>query len=299
LLGKVGIFLLDNPVCEVCFSSRIKKLFIKDGLTIVKCKECGFCFVFPQENHANIAGRYDSSEYFNTKFVQKFGYGDYDSVRHLNEIWFRKVLQELEQYTKSKGSLLDIGCALGHFLVIAQEKGWVPYGLERSDYAYHYCQKHYQFPVFNETVEDYSLKDKQYQVITMFDVLEHVLDIRKAMESATKLLEPSGILIINTPNEGGLSRKLMRRYWFHFKPYEHTYYFSAETLTRLLDIYGFKILRVERCYKIVTVDAMFNRVFHYNSVLPKILHKLTGHSQWKYRPFPFPTGEITLFAQKR
>jgi 2-polyprenyl-3-methyl-5-hydroxy-6-metoxy-1,4-benzoquinol methylase len=284
--------------CELCNKSNIKTLFVKDGLNIVKCKDCGFCFVYPQENPADIADRYNSSEYFNTRFVQKFGYGDYDSVRNLNEIWFKKVLKELENYTQAPGALLDIGCALGHFLVIAQENGWTPYGLERSDYAYHYCLNHYNFPVYNETIEDYSLRDNKYKVITMFDVLEHVLDIRKAMESVAKLIESSGILIINTPNEGGISRKLMRRFWFHFKPYEHTYYFSSESLTRLLTMYGFRVLKIERCYKIVTIDAMFNRVFHYNSILPKILHKLSGRSQWKYKPFPFPTGEITVFAQK-
>jgi len=285
--------------CELCKKSNIKTLFVKDGLNIVKCKDCGFCFVYPQENPADIAERYNSSEYFNTKFVQKFGYGDYESVRPLNDIWFSKISRRIKKIAPPPGKILDIGSALGHFLIIARENGWSPYGLERSDFAYQYCQEKYDFPVYQGTMENNTIpSDLKFQVVTLFDVLEHVLDIRKAMESVASFVEPKGYLIINTPNEGGISRKLMRRYWFHFKPYEHTYYFSPQTLTQLLNDYGFKVIKIERCYKIVNVDAMFNRIFHYNSILPRILHKISGKSQWKYKPFPFPTGEITVFAQK-
>lgn len=286
--------------CALCNSQHIRKLFTKDGLNIVKCQECGFCFVFPQENPAHIADRYNSPEYFNTKFVQKFGYGDYESVRPLNDIWFNKILRKINKLAQPPGKILDIGCALGHFLIIAKQMGWSPVGLERSDYAFQYCREHYEFPVYQGTMEDNLIPDdEKYRIITLFDVLEHVLDIQKAMETIQRLTEPSGLLIINTPNEGGISRKLMRRYWFHFKPYEHTYYFSADTLTRLLDNYGFEVIKMERCYKIVNIDAMFNRIFHYNSILPRILHKISGKSRWKYRPFPFPTGEITVYARKK
>jgi 2-polyprenyl-3-methyl-5-hydroxy-6-metoxy-1,4-benzoquinol methylase len=289
---------VEKPVCELCGKERIAPLFKKDGFQIVKCRDCSFCFVYPQENHQNIAERYDSESYFNTEFVQKFGYGNYIHDHYLAELWFKQLLERIYRFSPPPGLLLDVGCALGYFLAQAHTSGWEVQGLERSQFAVQYAQNQFQLNIHHGTLENNQLQEHEYDIVTMFDVLEHVLDINIALKEITRLVKQGGLLVLTTPNEGGLSRKIMRKYWFHFKPYEHTYYFSEHSLRQFLEKYGFEVIFIERCYKILNVDVMINRFFHYNSFIARNMQKLSGKQRWKYIPFSFPTGELNVFARK-
>ena len=288
-----------KPVCELCHSCDIRKLYTKDGITIVRCFNCGLCFVFPREAPETIAKRYNSYEYFDNKYVQKYGYGKYEDNRFLNDLWITKILKRISRYANPPGKALDIGCAMGYFLLQAKNIGWEVEGLERSEYAVRSAREHFNLTIHHETLEDNSLPSESYQLVTLFDVIEHVQNAAKAFQELQRIVKPKGWVVITTPNEGGWTRIVMRKYWFHFKPLEHAYFFSNNTLRKFLENHGFEVVYWERCYKIINLDTMVNRAFHYTSMLPKIIQILLGRSRLKYLPYPFPTGEVTFIARKR
>jgi 2-polyprenyl-3-methyl-5-hydroxy-6-metoxy-1,4-benzoquinol methylase len=289
---------LKNPVCELCGGRNIAILFTKDRLNVVKCLDCSLCFVYPQESPEALAKRYSSPEYFNTKFVEKFGYGNYSETKKLSDLWFQKILAQINQIAPMKGKLLDIGCAFGYFLVQARLNGWDISGLERSPYAVEYAKKTFSLDIHQGTLEENQFSDNFFQVITLFDVIEHVISPTSALQHIHRILQPGGVLVITTPNESGLLRKIMGRHWFHFKPLEHNFFFSKESLSKYLQKNGFEIILVQQCKKIVDIEFMINRAFHYNSQLPKIVQWISGNHHWKQKPFSFPTGEIDVFARK-
>ncbi len=272
---------------------------MQDGLNIVKCRQCHLCFVSPQESPEALAKRYGSPDYFNTQFVQKFGYGNYAQTRRLSDLWFQRILQQINRLSPQKGKLLDIGCAFGYFLMQAQEKGWDIHGLERSSYAVDYAKKTFGLNIQLGTLEENSYPDNFFQAVTLFDVIEHVSNPEDALCQIHRILMPQGLLVMTTPNESGLLRKLMGKHWFHFKPLEHNYFFSSSSITQFLKKAGFDNIHVQQCHKIVDIEFMINRAFHYNSHLPKIAQWISGNNFWKHKPFPFPTGEIDVFARKK
>jgi 2-polyprenyl-3-methyl-5-hydroxy-6-metoxy-1,4-benzoquinol methylase len=84
-----------------------------------------------------------------------------------------------------------------------------------------------------------------YDVITLWDVLEHLPEPRPHLEVIRRLLRPKGILALSTPNMEGLTLRLLGKRSRVFSPHEHLVYYSKRTLTDLLKSCGFRILRVQ------------------------------------------------------
>lgn len=289
---------MNMPICELCGSSAIKKMYKKDGFWINKCCHCNFHFVFPQEPAECSNQRYNSSEYFNTQFVQKFGYGDYISTQEINEAWFKTILDEILVINPSPQNILDVGCAVGFFLNVCKEHNIHAEGLERSDFARDYGIKQFGHTIHKGTIELNTIPNNSYDVITLFDVIEHVQDVNKAFMEIGRILKPNGLIVINTPDNGSFSQFIMRRFWFHYKPFEHSYFFDKQSLSGFLDKIHCTPIAIKRCHKILNLDVLINRIFHYNSHIPKVLQSIIGNSPVKYKSFPFPTGEFTLYARK-
>ena len=291
--------LLNSPICELCGSQDIAHLFIKDNFNIVRCRQCSLYFVYPQESKENFEKRYSSADYFHTRFVEKFGYGNYAQCKYLGDLWFGRMLKEIEKYCPNKGKVLDVGCAFGYFLLQAKKSGWEIYGLEPSSYAVDYAHKNFSLDIQLGKLEENTYPDNYFQVITLFDVFEHFNSPIEALRQTHRLLEPSGLLYITTPNVSGFLRRLMGRFWFHFKPLEHTFFFSPSTIRQYLTKSNFEILSIKTSWRMVDLEFMINRAFHYNSPLPRIIQWLSGNNSLKNKTFPFPTGEIDVFARKK
>jgi 2-polyprenyl-3-methyl-5-hydroxy-6-metoxy-1,4-benzoquinol methylase len=152
---------------------------------------------------------------------------------------FKKFFEQIDTLSPQKGKLLDIGCAFGYFLMQAREKGWDIHGLERSSYAVDYAKKSFGLDIQLGTLEKNSYPDNFFQAVTLFDVIEHVSSPTEALRQIHRILAPGGLLVMTTPNESGLLRKLMGKHWFHFKPLEHNYFFSSNSMTQFLKKSGF------------------------------------------------------------
>jgi 2-polyprenyl-3-methyl-5-hydroxy-6-metoxy-1,4-benzoquinol methylase len=175
---------------------------------------------------------------------------------------FRKGLSLIEGY-KGQGKLLDVGCALGAFLCLARERGWEVYGVDVSHYAASYGRETFGLDILVGQLEDAQFPDKFFDVITLWDVLEHFPDPSHQLKEIFRVLKDDGIVFLNAPNEEGLLRLLaglifrlsggkvvypVRKLYHPF----HLYYFTQETLGALLQRNGFNLLKLERrCIPII------------------------------------------------
>jgi 2-polyprenyl-3-methyl-5-hydroxy-6-metoxy-1,4-benzoquinol methylase len=165
---------------------------------------------------------------------------------------FKRWLDLLEA-RKSKGRLLDIGCGIGIFLKIAQDRGWDGYGVDVSDDAVEIARNRLQVNACAGTIVEAHFADSFFDVVTLLDSFEHLPDPLKDLAAIRKVLKNDGLILLNTPNERALLRLVAHVLygislgkWTYpirklFHEY-HLYYYSAKTLETTLCRAGFSVV---------------------------------------------------------
>jgi SAM-dependent methyltransferase len=157
-------------------------------------------------------------------------------------------LQLINRHCPDRGTLLDVGCSAGWFMGTAGASGWKVVGIDVSAAAVAHCRSQ-GFDARLATLSDHDLPAGGFQVITMFDSIEHMPSPAAALLASHALLAPNGILVITTPNIRGLFPRLTYALfgrtlgaWEHPGPPGHVYQFSNRTLAAALDRAGFSII---------------------------------------------------------
>lgn len=237
---KVDIKMEDIKCC-LCKVDSAYKLYHKQGFDIVRCARCGLVYVNPRLRREERDKIYASESYYSG---DGFGYrdyiGDYLCIKHLAN----RRLDLLEKFCK-KGKLLDVGCAYGFFLLAARERGWEVYGVEISKVASDYARERYGLNVINKRLEDAHFPHNFFDVVTMWDVLEHFDDPAAVMTEVKRILRKDGFVFLQVPNFSSLQSKLMRGRWKDIKPHYHLWYFTLKTLSQLLNSKGFSVVKVQ------------------------------------------------------
>jgi len=282
--------------CIVCESKKINRLFIKQGREFLKCNYCGLVFIAHQ-NYLVDLGNFYNKQYYSHWEVN----GKMTEITKLNKTYtFEVWLREIEKYI-AKGRILDIGCAMGFFLEVAQQRGWDVYGIDVSEYAVNLAREKFGSRVSRGTLSDIHFAPDSFDVITMFDVIEHLSSPTETLRNISMILKSKGILAISTVNTDSLSCKLMGSYWSHFKP-EHLYYFSSQNIKLILDKTGFSVLEVKDSNKFLSLSYIKSYFYVYKTPILTTfssLIELFTPSVLKNHPFKFKLGEMFVLAQKR
>jgi SAM-dependent methyltransferase len=141
------------------------------------------------------------------------------------------------------GRILDIGCGQGDFLHLAQQRGWAAYGSEFSPAAVALCRNR----GLNVTAGDLAEADfgtDFFDVITAFEVLEHVNEPVKLLAQVRRLLRPGGLFYLTTPNFDALLRHAERAEFAMLGYPEHLCFYTPNSIKRLAHGGGFRVERV-------------------------------------------------------
>jgi 2-polyprenyl-3-methyl-5-hydroxy-6-metoxy-1,4-benzoquinol methylase len=250
-------FKLQIYPCPICAGERNKKLYEIQGFPIVKCDNCGMTFVNPRISNEQLFEVY-RHEYFHR---HQDGYNDYESIADLRIQTFERWYKDIAPYCIHKKLALDIGCAAGYFLDILKKDQWQAEGIELEHQMYALLlQKGYD--ISNEPLE-YFTSPYRYDLITMFDVIEHLPELQKDFAKISSLLSPQGILAISTPNIDSFQHRLFRSRWFQLKPVEHLYYFSPSTLKSLAEVHGLQIEVIRKSGQYSNIPFIIDRLQHY------------------------------------
>ncbi len=154
----------------------------------------------------------------------------------------RDKLQWVRRHALDGGRLLDVGANLGFFAKEAS-RHFETEGLEPAAAMVEWGRAHLQAPIEVGSIDDprQDFRDR-FDVITMFDVIEHVPDPRGALERCREYLAPGGRLFITTPDAGSAMARLLGRQWYYLDLVQHIALFNRANLTRLLADTGFALV---------------------------------------------------------
>jgi 2-polyprenyl-3-methyl-5-hydroxy-6-metoxy-1,4-benzoquinol methylase len=224
--------------CNLCETQDSEKLFSKGGLDIARCRQCGLVYANPRLAQQEIWKRY-SPDYFWQEYMPAHhaANGEYGAEWHRHRA--QPILNLLQPYRKV-GTLLEVGCAAGFFLKVAEENGWTVQGVEIMAPAVEYARTSLGLNVFEGTLEQAQLAADSFDVVVMIETVEHLLDPAQALGEAYRVLRTGGIIWVAVPNLNSIMRSLMGVDWSVLSPAEHLYYFTVETLEKMLRKAGFQ-----------------------------------------------------------
>ncbi len=285
-------FKLQNYPCPICGDERNTKLYSIQGFNIVKCCICSMTFVNPRIGNDQIFDVY-RHEYFHRN---QDGYDNYESIADLRIQTFEKWYKDIIPYC-NKGSALDIGCAAGYFLDILKKHEWQVEGIE-LDIRMHALLVEGGYEIYNEPLACFNASH-QYDLITMFDVIEHLPELQKDLAKISSLLTPQGVLVISTPNIDSFQHRLFRSRWFQFKPVEHLHYFSPETIKRLAEDNDLCIETIKKSGQYANVSFIINRLNHYGfSGLASVFSFCVNIFALEHLNWYADTGSIFIILRK-
>ena len=169
---------------------------------------------------------------------------DYISHTDSKESLVDKLYQIVKKYTLNKKlklinsfqteskNVLDVGCGTGDFLKTCENDGWNVVGVEPSVMARNFAKDKLNGKaiVYNDLFE---LNSKQFDVITLWHVLEHVPDLDAYIAQLKTLLSPNGVLIVAVPNYKSFDAKYYKQYWAAFDVPRHLWHFSKKSISLL------------------------------------------------------------------
>ena len=208
------------------------------GYTIVACRGCGLRFLDPQPDAVSLEQLYAETYYHSGDSV-KLGYARYTAEAANWRATFRDRLRWLPP---APARVLDVGAAAGFFVEQARAVGYDARGVEPSGWASGFARDELGQPVDTGMLEAQRYADASFDVVTMWEVIEHLPDPRAFLAEVSRVLAPGGTLAFSTPDAGSPAARLSGRRWLGwYKVPEHLWYFDKPSLRRLLAEAGFQI----------------------------------------------------------
>jgi SAM-dependent methyltransferase len=242
--GCISGDMLEKTTCSLCGSDRSEvRWLVHDWVhghpgdfTLDRCMNCGLLYLNPRPTLEEI-GTYYPRNYAPFRLAERAA---------SSKLWgwiyrakLRPRIRVVERYAQG-GSLLDVGCAGGAFLAaLDHRRGWHLQGVELDADSATFARDRLGLDVFSGTLEEAAFPENTFDVITLWDVLEHFHDPRASLDEIFRVLKPGGVVIVSTPNEKSLDARLFGRYWIGLDAPRHLHVFSTETLSDIVARVGF------------------------------------------------------------
>jgi SAM-dependent methyltransferase len=263
-----------DPTCPLCRGGEREPRFQEGSWTVVTCTGCDLTYVTPRLAERELLERVYDAAYWRSPAPRERGYGDYLAEGPLHLATFRRRLRALERWLPAPGRALDVGCASGEFLRLLAERGWDVVGIEPSRAAREAAARSLGVGVVRAgTLEDGDLTPRSFDLVTLWDVLEHLPDPVGALRTIRGLLRSGGRLVVETQDVASpVARRLGRR-WHHYKHAEHLVHFHEGTLGRALEQAGFEPLtfRAAPGGKYVSRAFVVERSARLHPALPRLV----------------------------
>jgi 2-polyprenyl-3-methyl-5-hydroxy-6-metoxy-1,4-benzoquinol methylase len=265
-------------------SSRFKAAHSK----IVQCHKCGLVRTNPRDDDQTLEKIYASLE----DFV-------YEQEEQNRRSTTKDHFALVQKYSQGGARLLDIGCSTGIFLQIAASRGWQISGLEPSSWAVERARERCpEGRIIHGSLEKADLPQSSFDVITLWDVLEHVPSPKESLHKITEWLVPGGWLFLNVPNIDSFMARLTGHHW-PLLLREHLWYFSPATIEALLNLTGFELVKVRPNFVKFSISNILTRIAQYSRANSEIVTKINSNKIFRSVSVKFPMGEMNVIAKKR
>lgn len=244
--------------CAVCGAGPARPKLEKAGVRIQACPGCGLAFWEPPSDFRPEA-IYDDGYFAGSSHDR--GYDDYAGLEgSLRENFARRVRRLPRPADGGAHRLLDLGAAYGFAVDEAHRAGWNAVGIEISRAA---ARRAALVTGGRIAVADASrtpFGSRGFDVVTLWDVLEHLRDPHAAIAEAARLLRPGGCLVLTTGDVGSLVARLSGPRWHLYTLPEHLFFYTRRSLRILLESHGLRVERVRAESSVYTLGYLVERV---------------------------------------
>jgi SAM-dependent methyltransferase len=242
--------------CPVCGSTHLRHRFevrhiLEDPLQawaaahgyrtalVVACPDCGFLCKARRPTAALLERHYASAgEDYLARISE-------DNLPFRAD--FRAALRTIHQAFPAGGSVLDLGCASGGFLEALGAR-WERHGLDLSELMVRRAAARGGIIVRRADVFSAKFDARSFDVVTSFDVLEHLPQPLEFLSEIRRILKPGGMLLLGTGDAGALGARLAGSRWTYFAIPEHISFFARRSLERALRLAGFRRIKFKRIH---------------------------------------------------
>lgn len=281
--------------CPLCKCRNINLKIQDKNLQIYRCPNCSLEFIDKKLSKKELQKLY-SRDYFTNQLKGVGGYKDYNSLTKELTAEAEKRLDFISKFTANK-KILDVGAGGGVFLQTAQKRGYKTYGNDISPFARDAFAKS-KIPFFYGSIGKGLFGKNRFDIITAWDVFEHVSDIQQVTMTLSSLLTPGGFLFLTTPNTKSWDAKLLGKRWYGYqKAPEHLTFFNKKSIKIILEFNGLKLVQVQSWGFVRSIDFIVEKM---ESYFPwcGLLRKVPGFEFVRKRTFFFPLTDFMVVAQK-
>lgn len=238
MMAAVSIVCDESGVCSVCgtddaitsFIGQDRQHGVPGQFPLHRCRRCGSFFLNPRPSREALSHYYPA------------GYSPYrvkPQGRAAWRLWLlnlgvRKQVNAIAARVSRVGRALDVGCAAGTFLSALRQHGWDTHGVEINPEMAAYARAHVPAEVFCGNLVDAAYPNGTFDLITYWDVLEHLPDPREALMEAARVAQTGATLVVSLPNPNSLEARIFGKYWAGWDIPRHFYLWPSSALTRLL-----------------------------------------------------------------
>lgn len=256
-------FMAEEICCCVCKNADPTEFTLKyqkENFAVVTCNKCSLHFIPPYYRKQIKYTQYKNSD---VTTAVRAGNNWIKIQRH--KLRFKFIQRFIKQ-----GKLFDLGAGWGHFMLAGKELGYDVYGVEISEQPYLYCVNDLKLPV--DHIDFFEMDEsKQFDVVTMWDVLEHIDKANEFVAKVSKLTKPGGYLFLQVPQIDSYFAKRHKDNW-KMMGLDHVNYFGKKTIEQILANNGYELVNIKSSFEI--------KLFIMYTLLP-LIKKIRGSKKEK------------------
>lgn len=231
---------LEYVNCNFCHCDLYTEVYREGILSVVRCNKCGLAYTNPRPLKSWVLKNRTWQQHHYSEDYQIF-----------------KGTVDLIKIYKPNGLLLDVGCGNGLLLNTAKKEGFDVIGIETNVEIAEFVKNNYNIRVEEHSLEDIKFENDTFDIITLFDVLEHLPDPMRTLSECYRISKPDGLLFLKVLNIyefylhrfllwRALRRLLRPKTYFDsidLQAFDHIYHFSTCTIKNMLIKSGFRCIR--------------------------------------------------------
>ncbi|NMB82159.1 MAG: class I SAM-dependent methyltransferase [Ignavibacteria bacterium] len=298
-----------NPPCPVCGDTSVNEKYrfryhsgavldrlnisFNDKVKLCLCKNCGHHYSVPRLNDFLINQYYslDLSEYYRSDSVPD------NILKKENE----EIVELINNY-KAPGQVLEIGCGNGFLLNEFKKKGWECLGIEPSEQAVKFGKEILNLNIHKGYLNDCQCRNNSFDLVILMDVIEHISEPQKFMNSILSYLKNDGILVIGTGNICSLNAIIARSAWSYFGSWEHISFYSPRSIRFLLSKVGLSHIKIiKRSYSGSKVSNLLSLIKNIKIVIKNAIKEVLNlllNKSLKLQKVGLSSDHILVLANK-
>jgi 2-polyprenyl-3-methyl-5-hydroxy-6-metoxy-1,4-benzoquinol methylase len=270
----------------ICLFSRRDRLGA-GTFPYVRCDHCGLVRLDPMPSWAELQEHYPE---------------DYEAFQEVREnwlfrlgrqrLWSRRVHAIQRHLRLESGSILDVGCATGEFLEVMQRRGWTAAGIEPNPAAAARARERFASDIVQGVpLEEAVLPEASFDLITLWDVLEHLVDPAAALRGLARSLRPTGLLALGVPSLDSWDAHLFGPAWIGYDAPRHLYLFPDAVLRAMLAAAGLIVVATRCVYGdygafVLSLDFALHERYG-DRPAGRALRRLAALRPWRYLLWPY------------